>query len=81
MSTTITRTITKHTDLERLSDFDKARQSWFETQQPVIIEIEIITIDAFCDCCSAQQTATREQLIQRGWYCGTREQFCPTCNI
>lgn len=38
------------------------------------------TISAYCDCCDNQATGTKSQLENRGWYCGSREQFCPEHN-
>lgn len=77
----IQRKITKNTDLEKLSDFDQAKQRWFETQKPQTIEVEVFQVFAFCDTCSTNEEASRSELIASGWHLGSREQFCPGCNF
>lgn len=38
------------------------------------------SITAFCDCCPNNQTGTKSQLENQGWFLGQREQFCAECN-
>jgi hypothetical protein len=38
------------------------------------------TINAYCDCCDNEARAEKAQLENRGWFVGSREQFCPECN-
>jgi hypothetical protein len=36
---------------------------------------------AFCDTCPNNASGTKQTLENRGWYLGSREQFCPECNF
>jgi hypothetical protein len=55
-----------------------------ETQSALGESFQITTYEqtttAFCDCCPNQGTGTRKELERRGWYLGSREEFCPECN-
>ncbi len=38
------------------------------------------TITGFCDICGNQETDNAETLQSAGWFLGSREEFCPSCN-
>ncbi len=76
----IQRQITQNTDLQKLSEFEEARQRFFETGKPQTLEVEIVKTVAFCDLCSNNSEASRATLIESGWFLGRNEQFCPSCN-
>lgn len=44
-----------------------------------ITTFEMIT-EVICDICGNNAAGTKNELESRGWFCGSREQFCPECN-
>lgn len=34
----------------------------------------------FCDICGTQETGGEDALKSEGWFLGSREHFCPSCN-
>ncbi len=38
------------------------------------------TMNGFCDVCGEQETASADTLRCGGWFVGSREHFCPSCN-
>jgi hypothetical protein len=43
-------------------------------------ETTVETITGFCDICGNQETDNAATLKSEGWFLGSREEFCPTCN-
>jgi hypothetical protein len=41
---------------------------------------ETQTTTGYCDICGAQETDCTETLKSEGWFLGSREHFCPSCN-
>ena len=37
-------------------------------------------MDAFCDCCAASASGTKDDLKRRGWGFASGSEFCPECN-
>ncbi len=38
------------------------------------------TTSAFCDTCDSQADGAESVLESRGWFLGSKAQFCPNCN-
>ena len=48
------------------------------TSETTIAETQTKT--GYCDICGAQETDCTDALRREGWFLGSREHFCPSCN-
>lgn len=39
-----------------------------------------LKVTGFCDICGEQEAGNKSSLESAGWYLGSREHFCPSCN-